>query len=170
MLGWKEYKYMGQNIQKKFNNQQNKIRRCIMDFIILEKRPFHIQRDSDTFLKHLCISKDTYATDIECLKKKDGMVVDEEGYVNFIYPVSAFPTHHQVTLEDGRSFSAMCAIDAIGAAFTFHQNVEIHSECSVCGQAVYVKVEEGKIVKYTPNHLYALSFQLEELANWAGSC
>ena len=56
-----------------------------------------------------------YEEIIQCLIDKDGMVVDEEAKnVNFIYPVSSLETNHRVTLADGREFTAMCAIDAMG--------------------------------------------------------
>ena len=97
-------------------------------------------------------------------------MVVEENRVNFIYPVSAIETGHQVTLEDGRNFSAMCAIDAIGAAFTFHQDTEVRSACAVCGEPIYVKIQNGKIAEYAPQSLQALTFPLGELVNWAGSC
>ena len=98
------------------------------------------------------------------------MVVDEENNVNFIYPVSALPTNHQVKLADGRSFTAMCAIDAIGAAFTFHQDTEIHSVCSVCGAPIHIVMQDGTPVEYSPKDLHALTFTLGEISNWAGSC
>ena len=64
----------------------------------------------------------------------------------------------------------MCAIDAIGSAFTFHQDTEIHSKCSSCGADVFVRVKDGKIVEHSPADLHALTFTLGEIANWAGSC
>ena len=99
------------------------------------------------------------------------MVVDEEEKnVNFIYPVSSLETNHRVTLADGREFTAMCAIDAMGAAFTFHQDTEVHSVCAMCEEPVYVKIVDGKVADYAPKTLHALTFPLGELANWAGSC
>ena len=42
------------------------------------------------------------------------IVVEEQGGVAFAYPVSAWPTDHEVSLADGRRFYAMCAVDALG--------------------------------------------------------
>ena len=112
-----------------------------------------------------------YEEIIQCLIDKDGMVIDEEEKnVNFIYPVSSLETNHHVTLADGREFTAMCAIDAMGAAFTFHQDTEVHSVCAMCEEPVYVKIKDGKVADYSPKTLHALTFPLGELANWAGSC
>ena len=52
-------------------------------------------------------------------KKGHGMVIDEERNVNFNLSGIRTADSHHVTLQDGREFTAMCAIDAIGAAFTF---------------------------------------------------
>ena len=98
------------------------------------------------------------------------MAVAKEKNVNFIYPVSSLETNHRVTLADGREFTAMCAIDAMGAAFTFHQDTEVHSVCAMCEEPVYVKIVDGKVADYAPKTLHALTFPLGELANWAGSC
>ena len=162
---------MGRNIQDKFNDIQNEIRLAIMEFIINEARPFNINTDGFQALDNIKLSNiDDFSGIIEVLTAKDGLVADEEKNINFIYPVSALGTNHKVTLADGRQFFAMCAIDAIGATFTFHQDTEIHSACSVCEQEVYVKMKNGKAVEYYPENLHALTFKLEELANWAGSC
>ena len=107
---------------------------------------------------------------VKVLLEKDGMVISDTRDVNFIYPVSALPTNHHVTLADGRSFTAMCAIDAMGAAFTFHQDTEVHSVTAVSGEPVYVKIVDGEVVDYSPKNLHALTFPLGQLSNWAGSC
>lgn len=162
---------MGQNIQGKFNAAQNEIRLAIMEFIINEGRPFNIETDGFHALKNIKLSTiNDFHEIIGMLASKDGFVADEEQDVNFIYPVSALETRHKVTLADGRNFYAMCAIDAIGATFTFHQDTEVHSVCSVCEEEVYVKMQDGKAVEYRPQKLHALTFKLEELVNWAGSC
>ena len=57
------------------------------------------------------------------------IVVEEAGGVAFAYPVSAWPTDHEVSLADGRRFYAMCAVDALGSAFNFGQDASIVSRC-----------------------------------------
>ena len=111
-----------QNVHKKFNDRQNQVRLFIIEFTVNEGRAFNLEADKKCVLDALSMPEEEYWGIIEVLKAKDGMVIDEEQNVNFIYPVSALPTNHHVTLADGRSFTAMCAIDAIGAAFTFHQD------------------------------------------------
>lgn len=161
---------MTQNIHKKFTDRQNELRLYIIQFTVDNSRPFHLENDIDGALEALNMSREEYKEITACLIENDGMVVDDEENVNFIYPVSALETEHQVTLDDGRTFSAMCAIDAIGAAFTFHQDTEVHSACAVCNEPVFVKIKDGKVVDYGPESLHALTFPLGELKNWAGSC
>lgn len=121
-------------------------------------------------LNALTMSETEYTEIIETLKARDGMVTDEENNVNFIYPVSALMTNHHVTLADGRSFTAMCAIDAIGCAYTFHQDIEVHSVSAVSGEPVFVKIVNGEVADYSPKTLHALTFPLGQISDWAGSC
>ena len=162
---------MGQNIQKKFNAAQNEIRIAIMNFVINNKKAFNITLDGFSALDGPKLSRQSdFMEIIDALGKKDGIVADETGNINFVYPVSALPTRHRVRLADGREFTAMCAIDALGAAFTFEQDSEVFSNCSVCEQSIYVQLCAGKVVKAIPGDLRVLSFELDEIVNWAGSC
>ena len=161
---------MEQNVHKKFTARQNEVRLFIMDFIVTEERPFNLESDKACVLDALSMTEQEFEKIVKVLLEKDGMVISDTKDVNFIYPVSALPTNHHVTLADGRSFTAMCAIDAMGAAFTFHQDTEVHSVTAVSGEPVYVKIVDGEVVDYSPKNLHALTFPLGQLSNWAGSC
>lgn len=161
---------MEQNVHKKFTDRQNEVRLFIMDFIVTEGRPFNLESDKACVLDELSMTEQEFEEIVKVLLEKDGMVISDTRDVNFIYPVSALPTNHHVTLADGRSFTAMCAIDAMGAAFTFHQDTEVHSVTAVSGEPVYVKIVDGEVVDYSPKNLHALTFPLGQLSNWAGSC
>ena len=161
---------MEQNVHKKFTARQNEVRLFIMDFIVTEERPFNLESDKACVLDALSMTEQEFEEIVKVLLEKDGMVISDTRDVNFIYPVSALPTNHHVTLADGRSFTAMCAIDAMGAAFTFHQDTEVHSVTAVSGEPVYVKIVDGEVVDYSPKNLHALTFPLGQLSNWAGSC
>ena len=103
-----------QNVHQKFTARQNELRLYIINFTIDNKRPYNLESDKEVTLQVLQMDEQEYEEIIQCLIDKDGMVVDEEEKnVNFIYPVSALQTSHHVTLQDGREFTAMCAIDAI---------------------------------------------------------
>lgn len=160
-----------QNIKQKFNQSENEVRIAIMNFIIDNKRAFNIKTDNFSALLNIQHSDESdFENIINTLQSNDGMVTDEEGNVNFIYPVSALPTNHKVILADGREFTAMCAIDAIGAAFTFLQDTEINSKCSICGEDIRITIKDQEISEYYPHGLQALTFTLGEISNWAGSC
>lgn len=159
-----------QNIHQKFNTRQNELRLFIMNFIVTEGCAFNLDSDMETVLEALDMSEREYREICNVLLEKDGMVINEGREVNFIYPVSALATNHHVTLADGRSFTAMCAIDAMGAAFTFHQDTEIHSVSAVSGEPIFVKIVNGEVTEYSPKSLHALTFPLGEMANWAASC
>ena len=161
---------MEQNVHKKFTDRQNEVRLFIMDFIVTEERPFNLESDKACVLDALSMTEQEFEEIVKVLLEKDGMVISDTKDVNFIYPVSALPTNHHVTLADGRSFTAMCAIDAMGAAFTFHQDTEVHSVTAVSGEPVCVKIVDGEVVDYSPKNLHALTFPLGQLSNWAGSC
>lgn len=98
------------------------------------------------------------------------IVRNHDGMVEFVYPVSALPTHHQVKLADGRSFYAMCAVDALGAAFTFGQDTTVSSKCSACGVPVSIEVTSEKVIAFEPPYLKVLHADLKQANNWAGSC
>jgi hypothetical protein len=110
------------------------------------------------------------AREIEELLARKAMVVDAQGNVPFIYPVSALPTHHRVTLADGRTFSAMCAIDALGATFTFGQDTTIHSKCSACNEPVHLVLRQGRIAHAAPAEVHVLHMDLNQLTDWATRC
>ena len=104
---------------------------------------------------------------IERLVEKRAVVQDEEGHLNFIYPVSALPTRHKVSLKDGRRLFAMCAVDAMGTAFAFEQDVKIESECSECGAQIAMGIERGELAEVVPPTVHVLHVDLEKVDNWA---
>ncbi len=159
-----------QNVHQKFTARQNELRLFIINFIVDNHRPYNIDGDKAAATTALSISGSEYQEIINCLLDKDGMVINDNKDVNFIYPVSSLDTNHHVKLADGREFTAMCAIDAIGAAFTFHQDTEVNSVCALSKEPVYIKIENERVIDYSPKELHALTFPLGELTNWAGSC
>ncbi|MCU9807076.1 alkylmercury lyase family protein [Paraclostridium sp. AKS46] len=98
------------------------------------------------------------------------MVVDDDGYINFIYPVSAHPTMHRVKLEDKREFNAMCAIDAMGWRCTFNQDIDIKSRCYVTGNEINISIKDGKVTSLNNPDLRVLHLNLDKHENWAANC
>jgi hypothetical protein len=106
---------------------------------------------------------------IEKLIEKRAVVRDEAGRLSFVFPVSGLPTRHRVSLKDGRRFSAMCAVDAMGTAFTFEQDALIESECSECGARIFVAIEGGELARVEPPGLHVLHVDLDKIDDWVGA-
>lgn len=153
-------------VDERLNERERKARRFLMNYTIDNGKPFNLDEDA----QGMGFTKQEQEGLFDSLKSKASIVVGQDKNVNFIYPVSGLPTNHKVTLADGRSFSAMCAIDAMGTAFTFKQDIEINSVCSNCGDSVYVKIKDGKLVKYFPEEMHILHVDLNRNPNWSGDC
>lgn len=157
-------------IDKKLNQYERKVRRYLMNYTINNGKAFNLCEITDEMSKDIGFEKEELKVLFDNLDNKSSIVVDENKNVNFIYPVSAIPTNHKVTLADGRSFSAMCAIDAMGTAFTFNQDVKIKSVCSNCGDSIYVEIKDGQLIEYTPEEMHILHVDLNKNKNWSGEC
>ena len=102
---------------------------------------------------------------------------DAAGHVRYAYPVSASPTAHCVTLADGRTLYAMCAIDSLGCYFTFGQPVQVEARCHVCGEPVHVCVhgpaqwgaQTAAQVESQPPGAYATHVDLNKYDDWAAN-
>ncbi|MBP2627010.1 MAG: hypothetical protein H6Q68_1721 [Firmicutes bacterium] len=146
--------------------EERLLRQYLIRQIINNDRPVIVEKLKDApEMAHIDIDKI-----ILKLVDKRRIVLDEQGQIIFVYPVSALPTHHKVTLQDGRKLNAMCGIDAMGVAFTLGQDTVIQSECSLCGQSVTVKITDGVLTMVEPESLHVLHVDLNKVDNWAGSC
>jgi hypothetical protein len=150
------------SIASRLTDEENAFRMVLMDRCIERGEPLDVEDPAGGDLLH-----PNARSLIERLVDKRAAVVDERGNLNFIYPVSALATRHRVSLEDGRRFCAMCAIDAMGSAFTFQQDVEIESQCSECGERISVRIERGELTEVTPPDLRVLHVDLNRFDNWA---
>lgn len=107
--------------------------------------------------------------DYPALSEKQ-LLVSAQGQIRVVYPVSALPTRHRVYLADGRSFHAMCAIDALGSAFTFRQDIAIRSRCSHCETPIRMEVFDGRLAGMEPDGVHVLHVDLSRYGDWSGSC
>lgn len=154
-----------ESIASRLTPSENAFRLWLMDYTINEGAPYNIH-DGAKMGREL---RDLPAL-ISSLAGKRAIVLDTNGNVSFVYPVSALPTNHKVTLSDGRAFFAMCAIDALGAAFTFQQDIDVDSACSECGQRIHVEIKDGLIAGLSPPTAHVLHVDLNKTSDWAGSC
>lgn len=157
-------------VDKRLNEKERKARRFLMNYTIDNGETFNLNETTDILAQGIGFTKRELENLFDSLKNKASIVVDQDENVNFIYPVSGLPTNHKVTLADGRSFSAMCAIDAMGTAFTFNQDIKIDSVCSNCGDPIHVEIEDGELVKYSPEDMHILHVDLNKNPNWSGDC
>lgn len=141
-----------------------------MNYTIKNGKPFNLEEMTEDMAKSIGFSKDEMVVLFDNLLNKATIVVDEDRNVIFMYPVSALPSNHRITLADGRRFYAMCAIDAMGTAFTFKQDVTIDSKCSNCGNPIHVEIKNGELINFTPKDIHILHVNLNKNQNWSGSC
>lgn len=169
--GFKNYDFnqvYRDSICSKMSLKEEKLRRFFMDYIIEKKQPFELDA-IDNYLDKLQLEKEEVEKLVESIQEKEGLW-QEDGFIKFVYPVSSIETNHRVSIEDGRAFFAMCAIDAIGSHFTFGKNIRINSKCSECGQEVFVEVKDGKIEKCSPSNLNILHVNTEKFTEMAKTC
>ena len=154
-----------ESIASRLNEREVMVRDQLMAALIATGRPVGL---ADLATAGLSIPD--LSTVIVALEEKRAIVRDEEANIRFAYPVSALPTVHRVTLADGRTFQAMCAVDALGSAFTFRQDVRIASRCSECQQPVAIDIRDGQLAAFAPPELHVLHVDLKRNDNWAGNC
>ena len=86
-----------ESIASRLTAEENRLRRWLMDYTINNKKPFCL---GNKIPEHLPVLDPRHL--IGQLVEKRAAVLDEQGNVNFIYPVSALPTNQVVNLADGR--------------------------------------------------------------------
>jgi hypothetical protein len=154
------------NIVSRLDEDERSLRFALQDCILSAGRPVTIG-DVIPFLDER-IDADRAVEILQSLIGKE-IVVEEADGVAFSYPVSAWPTVHEVSLADGRRFYAMCAVDALGSAFNFGQDAAIVSKCHRCGKAVRIHVERNSIASTEPQTVHVLHVDLAKRSNWSGS-
>lgn len=158
------------NLDSRLNDEEKALRHILMKRLIDNQCPISwkdTKENKDIIDKMSCID---IQKAIKGLCDKNVVEMDEEELIKFIYPVSGVSTPHQVTLSDDSKFHAMCAIDAMGTAFTFKKDVTIESKCSSCGDDIKVEIKNGKLINYEPETLHVIHVDLEENDNWSGTC
>ena len=147
------------SIAARLSAEENDFRNKIIGYIVDNHKPFAPADDGEKAM-------------VETLRAKNALAIEEDGTVSSIYPVSAKPSHHLVTLADGRTVYCMCAIDALGCAFTFDQDIVITSSCSNSGVAIRIAVKDKQIESVLPSRedMRVLHADLKASDNWACSC
>lgn len=154
------------SIHSRLTEDERTVRRALMEAIVDAGAPVSVScvRSAVPF------DDERFAAAERGLDEKRFIVRGSDNDVCFVYPVSGVSTAHRVTLADGRSFHAMCAIDALGSTFTLEQDTTIVSTCSQCGEPIRVAVSDGAIKSSHPATIRAVHADLNKAENWAGSC
>lgn len=159
-----------ESIYSRLTKEENDIRINMMKYIIGNNKAYNLDDSYEEIQDRVNISKYDLNKVVKNLIQKRALVVDENNNANFIYPVSAFETNHKVKLEDESVFNAMCAVDAMGSSFTFKQDVKIESKCSLCGEEIFVEINNGEITNLIPDSTHVLHVDLNKNQNWSGNC
>lgn len=155
-----------ESLAARLNYDEAQTRLGVMNTMIAKGAPVNV---SDLRQEKALLHIDVEQVLAQLVTKKV-IVQNKEGQITFSYPVSALPTCHRVTLADGRSFHAMCAVDALGASFTFRQDIRVDSRCSHCLEPVRIGISNGKIVELAPAETHVLHIDLNLYDNWAATC
>ncbi len=148
------------NIHSKMDNREKTLRAVLLTKIIDVNRPIFLDEIEDKDKKSI----------INSLSQKGLVVFREDGAITGVYPVSSLPTQHKVQFKDGRIFYAMCAIDSLGTAYEFDQDLSISSSCRKCDTPISVEINSGRISQLTPSTTYILHVNIEKYKNWASTC
>ena len=152
-------------LSRRLDQEENKLRMALMNLMINHGQP--LQEDDLGRLPELA-GLDLERSYPALIDKR--VLVRDAGKILFIYPVSALPTRHRVCLADGRDLHAMCAIDAMGAAYAFRQDVSISSSCSECGEPVELAIRDGALAALQPAGSHVLHVDLNRFSDWSGNC
>ena len=144
------------SIASKLTGEENALRNRIINAIVDTHQPYSPTEGEKEM--------------VETLQKKNALAIAEDGKVYSIYPVSAKETQHRVTLADGRTTYVMCAIDALGCTYTFHQDIAIDSVCSNSGVPIHIEVKNGAIASASSDEIRILHADLKASDNWASCC
>jgi hypothetical protein len=147
-----------ENIAARLTVSEILLREAIIDEIILQAAPLN-EAHLATLSAKLNLPNDmAYQLEAKNVLGRDG-----QGDIAYVYPVSAHPTRHKISLHNGKRFHAMCAIDSLGCAFTFKQDVSIDSACSFCNEPISVKIADQQLTAYRPANLHVLRFNLDSV-------
>ncbi|GBE19199.1 alkylmercury lyase [archaeon BMS3Abin16] len=125
------------------SEKEDKVRRFILEsFPLLGRAP--TVEEASVAAK---IPVDETASIFEHLNDQDIIYLKPGTHqIKGAYPFSNTATPHRVTIEGQGSCFAMCAVDALGAAFMFNSDTTIDSSCAQCGRKVHIEIKDGAIL------------------------
>ena len=97
------------------------------------------------------------AGQIAPLIEADLIQTGDDDRLRVAYPFSAPPTRHRVTLQDGRIYHAMCAIDALGVPYMLGERGEVEAREPDADRIVRVTVDPDGEPVWKPKEAVALA-------------
>jgi mercuric reductase len=88
-------------------------------------------------------------TAVWILSSMDLIVLNRDGLPAGAYPVTTEKTPHEVRVN-GNTIWAMCALDAVSVAPTFHTKTVVRSRCPVTGSEIAIEMSGSTILDVTP--------------------
>lgn len=129
---------------------------ALIDHVIENKKPLTISEANTIISKSTINSKFI----LDEMIKENIIGLNSNNEISYLYPVSANPTGYKVFLEDGRWFYGMCAVDSLGCATTFKQNVTIEASCTDTAEPIKLEINflNDKLLNYCPEEDYFVSY------------
>jgi hypothetical protein len=87
---------------------------------------------------------------LETLAREDLVHRGSDGEITVAYPFSGPPTAHRVRFTGGHEVDAMCAIDALGIAPMFGEQIEVSSRDPVSGDEIQARVAPDGAAEWRP--------------------
>ena len=95
------------------------------------------------------LGSDAEAT-LGTLAREDLVHRGASGEITVAYPFSGRPTAHRVRFPSGHEVDAMCAIDALGIAPMFGEQIEVESRDPVSGEEIRAQVAPDSAAEWSP--------------------
>ena len=107
---------------------------------------------------------------LETLAREDLVHRGQDGEITVAYPFSGRPTAHRVRFPDGQEVDAMCAIDAVGIAPMFGEQIEVTSRDPLSGDAIQAQVAPDGAAEWSPAEAVVVAGVLERESDSCSGC
>lgn len=104
------------------------------------------------------------------LAREDLVHLDHEGEIAVAYPFSGRPTAHVVRFSSGHETYAMCAIDALGIAPMFDEQIAVRSRDPLSGEAIDVGLAPGGEADWSPDSAVVVAGAMHGQGESCQSC
>jgi Alkylmercury lyase len=104
------------------------------------------------------------------LAREDLVHLGADGEITVAYPFSGDPTAHRVRFPGGHQADAMCALDALGIASMFGEQIEVDSRDPVSGEEIRARVGADGSTDWSPAQAVVVAGVLDRQAESCRGC